>query len=47
VLGHLGRDGPLAEVRGEDALGNGEGGAEALGNDVGSGRGMVSAREVT
>jgi hypothetical protein len=47
VLGHLGRDGPLAEVSGEDALGNGEGGAEAFVNDAGCGRRLVSAREVT
>jgi hypothetical protein len=38
--------GALAEVRGEEALGNGEGGAEAFVNDAGHGRGLVGACEV-
>jgi hypothetical protein len=40
------RGGALAEVGREEALGNGEGGAEAFINDAGSGGGMVRAREV-
>jgi hypothetical protein len=41
-----GGGGALAEVGGEEALSNGEGGAEAFVDDAGSGGGLVRAREV-